>query len=1191
MPKRSNETNESSSKRSKLFAPAPPRKQAAPKDTARKVRTSVLRKTAKGNLGSSSVHSTAPNLSRLPPPDTHTHFLPSYSLPLDPEFSQLCDPTDAANSVGDDDGVEGPSQLAVSHDPLSQSNKLTHILLSKSHTQEWLVSQRQLWLDELLRLDAPGPSWQANHMCPCGVREARFRCHECLGFEMFCSQCLVKNHCRLPLHRIEQWNGIHFDVCTLRDCGVIVQLGHPPGEACLHAVAAYNNFTVVHTNGSHNVKLFFCGCSTVEHHVQLLRFHWLPASWQRPRTAVTVDYLKMFQMLSNTAKTTLWDYYRTIQFLGDNAGLRTVKYQRQAVLFAVRAYRHLKILKWGGSGHLAKGVESTPRGSLAVLCPPCPHPGINLPPGWRISPDKWIYTLFIAVDACFRLKLKDRGVKDPEFGAGWSYFVHGGDYHRLFESATHAQDIPPCGNQHNAVQQALTRGNSKTVATGVVAAICSRHAMMLPNGVGDLQKGERFANVDFVLASALALVAEDIETLNISYDIMCTYIINFKSRFAILISLLCLPWLCVLRGFIPKFHLPGHGETCQDDFSFNVNSGVGQSHGETIEQIWAYLGISGTSTSEMGPGNRHLVLEDMMGAQNHRKVVNLGNHFAHHLPDAVKMRNAYRDISDRFSATFPEQVVATWKAMVEAWQQDHSNPDPFHEPESSNNLETLREELANEDAELRARFAEFVRLGLVLEGSQYYCRRSLKRRIESAAQRTSTQRTSIQQQRASLKYTIHSYLKAQAVYMPACGSLRNSSDIDAGLSTEPEVFDPLSSTLPEEFPLLLPSGLDAGMRRNSSLHTVVNIETRMRLAQAQDSLIQLRHLRRVYQGLSTRLRKKVWGVGQKTNTRSRTILQGFLEKIHACRDDYRAAYGALKQLDADGSWTSYLLPLRDEDISGPGKDEEEEVEYRTKQKEYIKSWIWLTTVPGKRVVSAEEISDTELNEQVRAQWAKTDARAARWEEEVILLVEEMRRTLVWLEWRAGWWEARSKERTNVAVDLQRGLIAYAMKQQSIQRQRLALFASRWIPLLRAHQLGSDWRGQYEKYAQKPDKTEVAAPAAAASVPCPVDADANASHLGKAHAPHPADAPRPIDADANTFHLGAALVTILMEVCQPLAQKHGAQEPAASFRYKPQQNVHCLCGQEVMRRCITCTINYSGSRNVRVHIVQHYQALA
>ena len=37
---------------------------------------------------------------------------------------------------------------------------------------------------------------------------------------------------------------------------------------------------------------------------------------------------------------------------------------------------------------------------------------------------RWLYSLFIAMDANFRLKLKTRGIKDLELGSGLAYFVN-----------------------------------------------------------------------------------------------------------------------------------------------------------------------------------------------------------------------------------------------------------------------------------------------------------------------------------------------------------------------------------------------------------------------------------------------------------------------------------------------------------------------------------------------------------------------------------------------------------------------------------------------------------------------------------------------------------------------------------------------------------------------------------------------
>ena len=89
-------------------------------------------------------------------------------------------------------------------------------------------------------------------------------------------------------------------------------------------------------------------------------------------------------------------------------------------------------------------IDSLGDGALAIECLACPHPGRNLPQGWESTaedkayvlllvlfctanpddPSRWLYSLFIAMDANFRLKLKSRDIQDPELGSGLAYFVN-----------------------------------------------------------------------------------------------------------------------------------------------------------------------------------------------------------------------------------------------------------------------------------------------------------------------------------------------------------------------------------------------------------------------------------------------------------------------------------------------------------------------------------------------------------------------------------------------------------------------------------------------------------------------------------------------------------------------------------------------------------------------------------------------
>jgi len=44
----------------------------------------------------------------------------------------------------------------------------------------------------------------------------------------------------------------------------------------------------------------------------------------------------------------------------------------------IREYRNLKALKRAGRGHKLGGAAGTQPGELAVICPACPQPGINM---------------------------------------------------------------------------------------------------------------------------------------------------------------------------------------------------------------------------------------------------------------------------------------------------------------------------------------------------------------------------------------------------------------------------------------------------------------------------------------------------------------------------------------------------------------------------------------------------------------------------------------------------------------------------------------------------------------------------------------------------------------------------------------------------------------------------------------------
>ncbi|CAA7261921.1 unnamed protein product [Cyclocybe aegerita] len=72
------------------------------------------------------------------------------------------------------------------------------------------------------------------------------------------------------------------------------------------------------------------------------------------------------------------------------------------------------------------------------------------------------------------------------------------------------------------------------------------------------------------------------------------------------------------------------------------------------------------------------------------------------------------------------------------------------------------------------------------------------------------------------------------------------------------------------------------------------------------------------------------------------------------------------------------------------------------------------------------------NEILLAHSARSQARVQHATEEVQLVWEEMRQTLAFLEWKAGWWDQRRMARTHITNDLREGINAYALDQAHLQ---------------------------------------------------------------------------------------------------------------------------------------------------------------
>lgn len=77
----------------------------------------------------------------------------------------------------------------------------------------------------------------------------------------------------------------------------------------------------------------------------------------------------------------------------------------------------------------------------------------------------------LAIDANFRLKLKERGVTDPELGPGWAYFVNDKKYKA--EIIKHPQPIEVSRNFHSSLS-VLTFHDRKAIAPLLIKRLSGR---------------------------------------------------------------------------------------------------------------------------------------------------------------------------------------------------------------------------------------------------------------------------------------------------------------------------------------------------------------------------------------------------------------------------------------------------------------------------------------------------------------------------------------------------------------------------------------------------------------------------------------------------------------------------------------------------------------------------------------------
>jgi hypothetical protein len=116
------------------------------------------------------------------------------------------------------------------------------------------------------------------------------------------------------------------------------------------------------------------------------------------KTVFTFAVLDEFLLQNLECKTSAQNFYSKLRRTTSKAFLEIVPDRYWELLRISRQWRYLKYQKWHGLGHDLHSDDSdmnilAAEGSMAIFCPTCLQPGINLPDDWMTLPEKYVLHL------------------------------------------------------------------------------------------------------------------------------------------------------------------------------------------------------------------------------------------------------------------------------------------------------------------------------------------------------------------------------------------------------------------------------------------------------------------------------------------------------------------------------------------------------------------------------------------------------------------------------------------------------------------------------------------------------------------------------------------------------------------------------------------------------------------------------
>ncbi|KAG1718273.1 uncharacterized protein EDB91DRAFT_1090173 [Suillus paluster] len=779
-------------------------------------------------------------------------------------------------------------------------------------------------------------------------------------------------HSRMPFHRISQWTGGFFEDTSLTKIGLEIHLGHA-GQPCPGLTDEW--------------------CDTDDEGDHLTDGPWIPLV-NDPQTttggghvgaplpdqilsmAFTFVVLDDFLLDNLECGTSAMNYYSKLRRVTSSVFPHLVPDRYRELMRVGRQWKQVKQLKWHGFGHEKRKPKA---GELALFCPACPQPGVNVNLSDRNGSDPaWLYSRSLVMDGNFKAEhlYPANPTDEVALTDGLGFMVGDARYKMHLAEAQDTVQRSDCNN-HRAVNQA-NASRHKLEATGIGGCACTRHGCFVPHSMVDFQKGERQMNMDYALCQALGYNTDGIDRALTFYDINCQYHKHLNRRIEES-PYLDLPWGMEIVPGIGLWHVHGHQDKCYVRYTSNFITGAARIDGEIMETLWAPLNI----ISPVGERDVH---------PSPKGMIRMSKFLCRKFKEAVQGVQDSRYAFDRLTETADDDTLAKWEAEAAAAQDDRlHNPGAMDIYEVQLTKAPTRKQqelhLLNRQAqwpagEIHRGAATWLASGITLEEAQV----ALLIDVKKLGKRpTDTQKLAIARRRHKWQDQLDEFVRVAGTFLgdqfdsydqldgmtvmldtAALDSVGSSSD-DPDRSDEEEFDIPVEFN-PETVVIPLPSNI--GITRVNLADKAVLFRTTVRSAKSQ--------------ARSTRAWARVHSVDKVLHLNTQIYSKCRKQLVHLGADDLLTKYRPLEKADLKATTV-----VADPNARG--------------QRNSTLAWFWSIDVQG------DSTSNDWMNEFYRVHWLRTLALRDRWAEELLLVGREMIWTVEFFIHKSQQWVGRLQE--------------------------------------------------------------------------------------------------------------------------------------------------------------------------------------